>query len=82
MRLEASSLTSFLWKQIKPFVRGSIFYAPNNTFTRDIMIRVDEKFAKIKEVESDVNTTINILHRIRLWIQRNSQDIEFIKVNA
>ena len=80
MRFEASSLTNFFWKQIKPFVRGSIYYAPNTTFTREIMRKVDEKFSKIRDVENDVNTVVSILHRVRFWLRNNSEDIEQLKV--
>lgn len=46
--LEQNEITRMIWKQIKPFVRGKILYAPNNPVTERIMARVNSSFIPIE----------------------------------
>ncbi|CAG7823081.1 unnamed protein product [Allacma fusca] len=79
LRFEMNHLTSFVWKQLKPYLRGFIFYAPENEFTRDIMQRVDDKFGKIHGAEEILNSLINVIHRIRYWIRNHADQVKLMK---
>ncbi|XP_067120260.1 phospholipid-transporting ATPase ABCA1-like isoform X3 [Centruroides vittatus] len=71
--LEQNEITRMIWKQVKPFVRGKILFAPNNPATERIMKRVNHSFIPI---ESFRNLSI-------LWLE-NYQFVlaKFMKDNT
>lgn len=79
-RLESLPITSFMWRQVKPIVRGYIFYAPDTEVTRTIMGKVEDAFGKLQEMEYTVNSILQLLHRVRLWMHENLDDLNNIKV--
>ncbi len=79
-RLESLPITSFMWRQVKPIVRGYIFYSPDTEVTRTIMGKVEDAFGKLQEMEYTVNSILQLLHRVRLWMHENLDDLNNIKV--
>lgn len=69
-----------MWRQVKPIVRGYIFYAPDTEVTRTIMGKVEDAFGKLQEMEYTVNSILQLLHRVRLWMHENLNDLNNIKV--
>lgn len=80
-RLESMPISSFMWRQIKPIVRGYIYYAPETEITRMIMEKVETEFMKLQDVETAINTGLHLMHLVRLWMYENVQDLGNLKVS-
>ncbi|CAL8101606.1 unnamed protein product [Orchesella dallaii] len=79
-RLESMPISSVVWRQIKPIVRGYIYYAPDTPATRLIMEKVKEKFMQFRDLESSINLVVQLVHRLRLWMQENIHALKDMKV--
>ncbi|ODN00384.1 ATP-binding cassette sub-family A member 2 [Orchesella cincta] len=79
-RLESMPISSVVWRQIKPIVRGYIYYAPDTPATRLLMEKVEEKFMQFQDLESSINLVVQLVHRVRLWMRDNMEALKDIKV--
>jgi len=57
------------------FLRGFIFYAPQNEFTDDIMQRVTNRMETIKFAETAIDEFLGIVHQTKHFFSNNTADI-------
>uniref|UniRef100_A0A2R5LC21 Putative lipid exporter abca1 n=1 Tax=Ornithodoros turicata TaxID=34597 RepID=A0A2R5LC21_9ACAR len=80
LQLERNQLTRFLWKQVKPYVRGKILYAPDNPATRKLINKINETFTplqRVKGVAKKWNEAIS--PRIQTWMANRSDTLQHIQ---
>ncbi|CAG7837226.1 unnamed protein product [Allacma fusca] len=71
--------TSLVWKTLKHFIRGWILFAPNNSYTDQVMMKVDEKIKELQQGAAVMKSFESSFTSIRDWAVENTDDVETIK---
>ncbi|XP_022649119.1 ATP-binding cassette sub-family A member 7-like isoform X2 [Varroa destructor] len=78
--LEENQITLFLWKQLKPYVRGKILYSPRTAATFKVIERVNKTFEPLLVVRNTAHHwTASVAPKILSWMQKHSDTVEQIK---
>ncbi|XP_077499685.1 phospholipid-transporting ATPase ABCA1-like isoform X2 [Amblyomma americanum] len=77
---EHNQLMRFLWRQLKPYVRGKILFAPNNAATQKIIRKVNETFEPLNRLKNLAQRwTVDIAPKVTHWISNNSAKLEQVR---
>ncbi|OQR70263.1 ATP-binding cassette sub-family A member 1-like, partial [Tropilaelaps mercedesae] len=78
--LEENQITLFLWKQLKPYVRGKILYSPHNAATFKIIERVNKTFEPLLVVRNMAHHwTTGVAVKIKNWMNKHADTVDQIK---
>ncbi|CAG7819973.1 unnamed protein product, partial [Allacma fusca] len=69
-------LSTAMWKVLKIFVRGGIYYAPENNFTRSVMDRVHAKLQEMKGMEDNLMRFSKIIEKLQQYLENNRDNIK------
>ncbi|CAG7721592.1 unnamed protein product [Allacma fusca] len=69
-----------LWRVFKIYVRGVIYFVPDNNFTRAVMEKVEDKIQELKGLEDNVIRLLEILRRLQSWEISNHAKIALAQI--
>lgn len=80
LALEKNQLTRFLWRQVKPYVRGKILFAPDNPATKRLISKIGESFMPLERAKALVKQwNGNISPMITSWLEDKSGAFQHVQ---
>ncbi|CAN8004107.1 unnamed protein product, partial [Ixodes hexagonus] len=79
--LESNQLSRFVWKQLKPFVRGKILFAPDSPATRTLIRKVNATFEAMDKVGAMARRwSQELAPKIGQWLGNQSGTLQRLRV--
>ncbi|KAH9366403.1 hypothetical protein HPB48_002671 [Haemaphysalis longicornis] len=77
---EHNQLMRFLWRQVKPYVRGKILFAPDTPATRRIIQKVNETFEPLNRLKTLAQRwTVDVAPKLTSWLSNNSARLQQVR---